>query len=116
MSAGAHLSLTEHYDPARAYEIVGVVKEAHYGAAVRDVIRLVLTEGATLVLAGLALGLIAAFWATRLLRSLLFGVMPTDPWTFAAVSVLVAAVACLATCLPARRAAQVDPVTALRHQ
>ncbi len=86
------------------------------GAAVRDVIRLVLTEGAVLVVAGLAIGLLAAAWTTRLVRSLLFGVAPGDPATFAIVSAVVAAVALIASYLPARRAAKVDPVTALRHE
>ncbi len=67
-------------------------------------------------LAGLAIGLIAAFGLTRLLRSLLFGVSPLDPLTFAATLAVLVGVAALANLLPARRAARLDPVVTLRAE
>jgi len=84
------------------------------GAKERDVIRLVVRHGMTLVLIGLALGVAGSFAATRVLASLLYGIQPTDAATFAAVSLLLAAVAFLASYLPARRAAKLDPMAALR--
>lgn len=84
------------------------------GARAGDIFRLVLGEGLGLCLAGLALGLVAAWWLKRLASSLLFGVDAGDPWTFAAVSLLLATVALAACYLPARRAAALDPVVALR--
>jgi len=86
------------------------------GAARRDVNRLVLQEGLPLILAGLALGLVAALGLTRLMAALLFGVSPIDPVTFASVSVTLAAIALLASYLPARRAAGLDPTEALRWE
>jgi ABC-type antimicrobial peptide transport system permease subunit len=85
------------------------------GAARADVIRMVLRQGATLTVLGVTIGLAAAFGATRLIANLLF-VSPTDGWTFAAVSMLLAAVAMTASFLPARRAARVDPLVALRRE
>ena len=86
------------------------------GAARRDVNRLVLREGVPLILMGLALGLVAALGLTRLMAALLFGVSPIDPVTFASVSVTLAAIALLASYLPARRAAGMDPTEALRWE
>jgi predicted permease len=86
------------------------------GAARRDVNRLVLQEGLPLILTGLALGLVAALGLTRLMAALLFGVSPIDPVTFASVSVTLAAIALLASYLPARRAAGMDPTEALRWE
>ena len=85
------------------------------GAAHADVLRMVLRHGLKLTLLGVALGLTAAFAVTRLIASLLF-VSPTDGPTFAAISVLLTAVAMLASLLPARRAARVDPLVALRRE
>jgi ABC-type antimicrobial peptide transport system permease subunit len=84
------------------------------GAQASDVRRLFLGHGLKLVAAGLALGVAAALTLSRLMASLLFGVGPTDPVTYAAVSLLLGTVALVATWLPARRAARVDPVVALR--
>jgi predicted permease len=86
------------------------------GAARRDVNRLVLKEGVPLIVAGLALGLVGAFGLTRLMASLLFGVSPVDPVTFASVAVTLSAVALLASYLPARRASALDPTEALRWE
>lgn len=86
------------------------------GAHPARVLGLVVGQGLVLVLAGLAIGLAGAFALTRLLASLLFGVTPTDPATFAAVAGVLALVALAASYLPARRASRVDPLLALRHE
>ncbi|HKP35718.1 MAG TPA: ABC transporter permease [Pyrinomonadaceae bacterium] len=86
------------------------------GAQTRDVLQLVLGQGMRLVLLGLALGLVASFALTRVLAGMLFGVTPTDPTTFVAVSFLLVSVALLACYLPARRATRVDPLIALRYE
>jgi len=77
---------------------------------------LVVGQAMTLVGISLALGLIGAFGATRLLGSLLYGVRAWDPFTFVAIVFLISIVAFLAAWLPARRAARVDPVVALRAE
>jgi ABC-type antimicrobial peptide transport system permease subunit len=86
------------------------------GANPRDVVGLVVRQGALLALAGIAIGLAAAFALTRLLGGMLFEVSATDPATFAGIAGLLAAVALTAAYLPARRAARVDPVVALRAE
>jgi putative ABC transport system permease protein len=85
------------------------------GAQQRDVLQLILGQSLRLTLAGALLGLAAAYASTRVLSSLLFGISATDPATFGAVGLLLAAVATVAGYLPARRAARVDPMQALRH-
>jgi predicted permease len=85
------------------------------GAAHADVVRMVLRHGLRVTLLGLALGLAAAFGLTRLIASLLF-VSPTDSVTFIAISSMLATVAMVASLLPARRAARVDPLVALRQE
>ncbi|HUE04198.1 MAG TPA: ABC transporter permease [Bryobacteraceae bacterium] len=85
------------------------------GAQTGDVLRLVGREGLVLAAAGIAVGLAGALVLTRLMSSLLFGVSPTDPITFAAVPATLAAVALAACYLPARRAARVDPTVALKY-
>jgi ABC-type antimicrobial peptide transport system permease subunit len=84
------------------------------GADKWAVLRLVLGQGMKLTASGMAAGVGAALVLTRLLTSFLFGVTSSDPLTFAAVAVLLAAVAFAACCLPAWRAAAVDPIAALR--
>ena len=86
------------------------------GAEPRDVLKLVVRQGLTLVFIGLAIGLAAAFASTRVLSRLLYGVRATDAATFAEVAVLLGIVALLASYIPARRAAKVDPMVALRYQ
>lgn len=86
------------------------------GAERGDVLRLVLSNGGKLLLAGVAIGLIAALGITRFMASQVSGVRPTDPLTFAAVAIILALVALLACYLPARRASRVDPMVALRYE
>ena len=85
------------------------------GAQRGDILRLVTGDGAKLAVAGIAAGVAMALAMTRLMSGLLFGVSATDPWTFALIALLFAAVAMLASYLPARRAAGTDPVIALRR-
>jgi putative ABC transport system permease protein len=84
------------------------------GAQRASVLSLVLRQGLALVLSGLAIGLAGALVLTRLLTTLLFGIQPTDGLTFVAVSMVLIAVAAVACLIPARRAASVDPMVALR--
>jgi putative ABC transport system permease protein len=86
------------------------------GAERADVLRLVVRQGMTMTLIGLALGLIGAFLLSRVIAGLLYGVSATDPLTFAGVSIMLLAVALLACLLPARRATRVNPIVALRTE
>jgi len=86
------------------------------GAQQLDVLRLVMKDGAQMTAIGLAIGLIASFGLTRLMRSMLFGVKPSDPLTFIAVAALLSVIAMLACYLPAQRAMKVDPIEALRQE
>jgi predicted permease len=86
------------------------------GAQPRDVMRLVLAEGAKMALVGVAAGIAAALGLTRLMANELFGVTAQDPLTFAAVAILLTLVALLACYFPARRAVRVDPMVALRYE
>jgi putative ABC transport system permease protein len=84
------------------------------GARTGDVLKMVLRQGLKLTALGLLIGLAAAYALTRYMQSLLFGVKPADPLTFAAISLLLIAVALVACWIPARRATKVDPMVALR--
>jgi predicted permease len=102
------------YGVARRTNEIGI--RVALGAARRDVLELVMRESMALVLAGVALGLAAVAVASRFVASLLFGVAPADPATLAAAIALVTIVSAAAAYVPARRAAGVDPLTALRHE
>jgi putative ABC transport system permease protein len=86
------------------------------GAQSRDVLRLVMKQGMTLALIGVAIGLIISLALTRLMKGLLFGVSATDPMTFIVIALSLTVVALLACWLPARRAARVDPMVALKYE
>jgi putative ABC transport system permease protein len=86
------------------------------GAHGRDVVRMFVGEGLILTGVGLALGALGAFALTRVMSRLLFGVTPTDAWTFVSMALLIGVVGFLACYVPARRAARVDPLTALRGE
>src|SRR5262249_51644275 len=86
------------------------------GAQARDVLKLVVGQGVTLAVIGMTIGGIAAFWLTRLMAGLLFGVSATDPLTFVLIALLLLGVTLLACYLPARRAIKVAPVVALHYE
>jgi predicted permease len=86
------------------------------GARTGNVFSLVVTQGMKLALIGIGIGILSALALTRVMRSLLYEVTPTDPLTFAGAALFLAFVALLASWLPARRAAKVDPMTALRYE
>jgi putative ABC transport system permease protein len=86
------------------------------GAQRRNVLWLVVGGGARLALLGIALGIAAALALTRLMTDLLYGVQAADPPTFAAVTIVLVASSLLASYVPARRAINVDPIVALRHE
>jgi predicted lysophospholipase L1 biosynthesis ABC-type transport system permease subunit len=96
------------YASRRIFEVLG--------AQAADVLRMALGHGMKLTLTSVALGLLAAFALTRLMKSLLFGVEATDPLTFTAVALLLTIMALLACMIPARRATKTDPITALRNE
>jgi putative ABC transport system permease protein len=86
------------------------------GAQEGDVLKLILGEGMLLALAGTALGIVGAFGLTRLMSSMLFGISAADPLTYSSISLLIIVVALLACYLPARRAAKLSPMLALRYE
>lgn len=86
------------------------------GATRGSILRMILRQGAALIVTGLAVGLVASLAGGRVIRGFLFGVTPTDAWTYLAVAMVLAAVGLGAALLPARRAAKVDPIVALRYE
>ncbi len=86
------------------------------GASPGEVLRMVLAQGVRLAAIGTAAGLLAAVVLAHLMRSLLFGVGPLDPVTFAGMSAVLLVIALLASYLPAHRATSIDPAAALRHE
>jgi predicted permease len=102
------------YEVARRTRELGI--RMALGAQGRDVMRLVVRQGLVLALVGAIIGIGASMAATRLMASMLYGVRPNDPVTFAAVSILLTIVALAACSIPARRAMRVDPMVALREE
>ncbi len=85
------------------------------GAEQRDVFKLIVGNAARLVVIGAVIGVVGALLSSRAIGTLLYGVKPADPWTFAVIVVVIAGTALLASYLPARRAAKVDPLVAIRY-
>jgi ABC-type lipoprotein release transport system permease subunit len=102
------------YGVARRTHEIGV--RMALGARRHEILWLTARLGLVLTLTGLAIGLAVAAGVTRYLQSLLYGVQPTDPWTFACIPILLGVVVALACYVPARRAMRVDPMVALRHE
>jgi len=102
------------YNVSRRTQEIGI--RIAVGARRGDVLRLVMEQGAVLAAAGLSAGTLAAVAVTRWMKSLLFGITPTDPATFAVAVLIMLAVVLLACLVPARRAAKVDPMVALRDE
>jgi predicted permease len=102
------------YAVARRTNEIGI--RMALGARRSNVLRLILGNGSRLVLLGVAIGIVGALVLTQFLVSLLYGVKPTDPLTFLVVSLVLIAVALLASYIPARRATKVDPMVALRYE
>jgi putative ABC transport system permease protein len=112
--AGVGIYGVLQYSVARRMHEIGI--RMALGAQPREVLTLVLKDGAKSALTGLLIGVIGAAALTRFVKSLLFGVAPTDPIAFVGVAVLLMVTALLACYFPARRAASVDPNVALRYE
>jgi predicted permease len=102
------------YNVARRTSEIGV--RMALGARTRQVLWMILSESSTLAIFGITVGLVAAFALTRFVRSMLYGLKPTDPATFIPAALLLLAIAIAAGYGPARRASSIDPMQALRHE
>jgi len=102
------------YSVSRRTDEIGV--RMALGAQSGDVLRMVIWQGVSLTLIGVAIGLAAALALTRVLKNPLFEVRATDPATFALIALLLIVVSIIASYVPARRAAKVDPLQAFRHE
>lgn len=102
------------YSTAQRTSEIGV--RVAIGAQRSDVVRMVLAEGTRLALAGIVVGIVGAYWATKLLSTFLYGVTATDLTAFGSAAIALFLVALVATYLPARKASRVDPMTALRAE
>jgi putative ABC transport system permease protein len=110
--AGIGLFGVLSYSVAQRAREIGV--RSALGAQLRDIIALVVGQSMAIAVGGLAAGFVASFWVNRALRTFLYGVTPHDTLSFAAVAALLLLVAALASVIPARRAARIDPVRVLR--
>jgi ABC-type antimicrobial peptide transport system permease subunit len=103
-----------------AYSVVQRTREfgvrVAMGAKPRDILRLILRESGTLTISGMAAGLILAALSARIVANSIYGVSPLDPLTYAAVGLVLVAVALAASYVPAHRATKVDPMVALRYE
>jgi ABC-type antimicrobial peptide transport system permease subunit len=102
------------YSVSRRTQEIGI--RVALGATRKDVLMLVVRRGLLLALTGSAIGIVGALLLSRVIASQLYGISPTDPITFVAVSILLTAVALAASYLPARRAMRVDPMVALKYE
>jgi putative ABC transport system permease protein len=102
------------YSVARRTHEIGI--RMALGGKRSDVLALIIKKGFVLIVVGLVIGVAVGLALTRVLRSLLYGVTPTDPTTFVLVSLLLTAVGLLACYIPARRATKIDPMVALRYE
>ena len=112
--AGVGIYGVMHYSMTQRTREIGV--RMALGATAQNVLQMVLRQGFTLALIGVAAGLVGSWWLTGLLKSMLYAVTPTDPLTFIAVDTLLLGVALAATAVPAWRATRVDPSASLRHE
>ncbi|HLJ48018.1 MAG TPA: ABC transporter permease [Bryobacteraceae bacterium] len=103
-----------HYSVAQRTHEIGI--RMALGARAAEVMRMIVRQGMVLALLGLAMGAVGSLFVTRLLSGLLFGVTPSDPLTFILAGIAIVAVAVLACYIPARRAARIDPLVALRSE
>ena len=112
--AGVGIYGVMHYSMTQRTREIGV--RMALGATAQNVLQMVLRQGFTLALIGVAAGLVGSWWLTGLLKSMLYAVTPTDPLTFIAVDTLLLGVSLAATAVPAWRATRVDPSASLRHE
>ena len=106
----------DEHDPRHRVEQGARFRNDEIGAQREDVLRMVLTSGMKLALAGIVLGVGVALALARYVQSLLFEVTPFDPWSYVATAAVLLAVSALACYVPARRATAVDPLVALRAE